>query len=254
LARRRRALVRPAAGLRARPDHQDAAYPYHGNGQGPGQVTPDIGNVKNPVLKPWAAAQMKESNEEAARQGTIVGEHLGSGVRQIPFQPISQPHQPAPFPVGPFKPLPINPPSNPPPSQSGGSNGNGHLVSCHPGTGCTVTGNGDRDHDHDHDHDHDGRDHDHDGYYRDHGYGWGCRPEVLIEGVPGALGVPAPVQAVPAPLQAAPARVSVPAAQAAPGPCNCLTKQSLPDGSVQFQDICTKESAIAPPPQAVGAR
>src|SRR5579871_4111215 len=54
-----------------------------------------------------------------ARQGTIVGEQPGSsGVRQIPFQPISQPHQPLPLPVGPFKPLPINPPSTPPPSQS----------------------------------------------------------------------------------------------------------------------------------------
>jgi hypothetical protein len=133
------------------------------------------------------------------------------------------------------------PPINPSPSQNGGSNGNGHLVSCHPGTGCTVTGNGDRDRDHDHDHDHDG-------YYH-RGYGWGYQPPIVVEGVPGAVAVPAPVQTVPT-------RVPVPAAQVAQvaqGPCNRLTKRNLPDGSVLFQDICTKESAIAPP-QAAGAR
>jgi hypothetical protein len=27
--------------------------------------------------------------------------------------------------------------------------------------------------------------------------------------------------------------------------CNCLTKQYLNDGSVLFQDICTREAAIA---------
>jgi hypothetical protein len=30
-------------------------------------------------------------------------------------------------------------------------------------------------------------------------------------------------------------------------PCNCLTKQYLDDGSVLFQDICTKEAAMATP-------
>jgi hypothetical protein len=30
-------------------------------------------------------------------------------------------------------------------------------------------------------------------------------------------------------------------------PCNCLTKQYLDDGSVLFQDICTKEAALATP-------
>jgi hypothetical protein len=54
-------------------------------------------------------------------------------------------------------------------------------------------------------------------------------------------------------VQAVPARVPAPAAQVVQAPCNCLTKQNLPDGSVLFQDICTKESAIAAPP-AVGAR
>jgi hypothetical protein len=32
-------------------------------------------------------------------------------------------------------------------------------------------------------------------------------------------------------------------------PCNCLTKQYLDDGSVLFQDICTKETALATPDQ-----
>ena len=34
---------------------------------------------------------------------------------------------------------------------------------------------------------------------------------------------------------------------ATPAPCNCLTKQCLDDGSVLFQDICTKEAALATP-------
>jgi hypothetical protein len=29
--------------------------------------------------------------------------------------------------------------------------------------------------------------------------------------------------------------------------CNCLTKEYLPDGSVMFKDLCTKEAAIATP-------
>jgi hypothetical protein len=33
----------------------------------------------------------------------------------------------------------------------------------------------------------------------------------------------------------------------AAGPCNCLTKQYLDDGSVLFKDICTKEAALATP-------
>ena len=182
----------------------------------------------------------------ATRQGTI------AGVRQ--FFP-SQPSQPLPSPGEVFKPLPIKPPPVNPPSQNGGSNGGGTLVSCHPGTGCTVTGNGDHDRGHDHDRDHDrdyDRDHDHDGYYRP-GYGWGYQPPIVVGGVPAAVAVPAPVQAVPAPVQAVPARVSAPAAQVVQASCNCLTKQNLPDGSVLFQDNCTKESAIAVPP-TVGAR
>ena len=45
---------------------------------------------------------------------------------------------------------------------------------------------------------------------------------------------------------------SAPASAAVPS-CNCLTKQDLPDGGVLFQDICTKQSAIAPA-MTVGAR
>src|SRR5437660_7449691 len=63
----------PPAGMRG-PIKPDPDYPYHGNLDGPGQVTIRLGNYKDPVLKPWAAAQMKASNEEAL-----------SGKRQVPF-------------------------------------------------------------------------------------------------------------------------------------------------------------------------
>jgi hypothetical protein len=56
------------------PVRQDPAYHYHSNVDGPGQVTPDIGYTKDPVLKPWAAKQMQESNDEVL-----------SGKRGIPF-------------------------------------------------------------------------------------------------------------------------------------------------------------------------
>jgi hypothetical protein len=39
----------------------------------------------------------------------------------------------------------------------------------------------------------------------------------------------------------------VDAAATPTAPCNCLTKQYLDDGSVLFQDICTKEAALATP-------
>jgi hypothetical protein len=63
----------PPAGMRG-PIKPDPDHPYHGNLDGPGQVTIRLGNYKDPVLKPWAAAQMKASNEEAL-----------SGKRQVPF-------------------------------------------------------------------------------------------------------------------------------------------------------------------------
>jgi hypothetical protein len=64
----------PAPGTGRGPIKQDPAHPFHGNLDGPGQVTPAIGNVKDPVLKPWAAAQMQVSNEEVL-----------SGKRGLPF-------------------------------------------------------------------------------------------------------------------------------------------------------------------------
>src|SRR5215470_6505393 len=63
----------PPAGMRG-PIRHDPDYRYHGNLDGPGQVTVRLGNWKDPVLKPWAAAQMKASNEE-----------VFSGKRQVPF-------------------------------------------------------------------------------------------------------------------------------------------------------------------------
>ncbi len=64
----------PPAGLGRGPIRQDPAYSYHGNLDGPGRVTPDIGNINDPVLKPWAAKQMQESNDEVL-----------SGKRGLPF-------------------------------------------------------------------------------------------------------------------------------------------------------------------------
>ena len=46
------------------------AYPYHGNLDGPGQVTPDIGDTKDPVLKPWAAKQMREFERRSSQRET----------------------------------------------------------------------------------------------------------------------------------------------------------------------------------------
>ena len=121
----------------------------------------------------------------------------------------------------------------------------------------------DRDRDHDHDYGWD-RDHDHDygyGYDRDHYFhhnGWRFMPPVVVEGTPGeVMTAPVmqggPVRAPAAAPQAMGVPLTAPGPQLAGEPCNCLTKQSLPDGSVLFQDVCTKESAIAPP-QAVGMR
>jgi hypothetical protein len=64
----------PPAGMRG-PIKNDPAYPYNGNNDRIGQqVTVRISNWKDPVLKPWAAAQMKASNEE-----------VHSGKVQVPF-------------------------------------------------------------------------------------------------------------------------------------------------------------------------
>jgi hypothetical protein len=64
----------PPPGLGHGPIRSDPAHPLHGNRDGPGQVTPHIGNTKDPVLKPWAAKQMEQSNEEVL-----------SGKRGLPF-------------------------------------------------------------------------------------------------------------------------------------------------------------------------
>jgi hypothetical protein len=64
----------PPPGLGRGPIRQDPAYPFHGNLDGPGRVTPDIGYTRDPVLKPWAAKQMQESNDE-----------VQSGQRGLPF-------------------------------------------------------------------------------------------------------------------------------------------------------------------------
>jgi hypothetical protein len=64
----------PPRGLGRGPIRQDPAYPFHGNRDGPGQVTPHIGNARDPVLKPWAAKQMQASNEEVL-----------NGKRGLPF-------------------------------------------------------------------------------------------------------------------------------------------------------------------------
>jgi hypothetical protein len=71
----------PPAGMGRGPIKQDPAHPFHGNLDGPGQVTPDIGFTKDPVLKPWAAKQMQESNEEVL-----------SGKRGLPFAAQSTCH------------------------------------------------------------------------------------------------------------------------------------------------------------------
>ena len=64
----------PPPGLGRGPVRQDPAYPFHGNRDGPGQVTPHIGNAKDPVLKPWASKQMQASNDEVL-----------TGTRGLPF-------------------------------------------------------------------------------------------------------------------------------------------------------------------------
>jgi hypothetical protein len=67
----------PPAGNARGPIRNDPAYPYTSNAEGARtgtQPTKRIANAKDPVLKPWAAAQMLASNEEVLR-----------GERDIPF-------------------------------------------------------------------------------------------------------------------------------------------------------------------------
>jgi hypothetical protein len=64
----------PPPGTGHGPIKQDPAHPFHGNLDGPGQVTHALGDTKDPILKPWAAAQMLATNEEVL-----------SGQRGLPF-------------------------------------------------------------------------------------------------------------------------------------------------------------------------
>jgi len=66
----------PPAGLRG-PIKQNPDYPLRGNETR--RPTPALGNWRDPILKPWAAAQMRRSNEE-----------LLSGKVGIPFLAQSQ--------------------------------------------------------------------------------------------------------------------------------------------------------------------
>ena len=74
----RRRWIEPPAGFRG-PILDDPEHRQHMNQDGPGQVTVRLGNWKDPVLKPWAAAQMRESNEEVL-----------SGKQGLPFLAQSQ--------------------------------------------------------------------------------------------------------------------------------------------------------------------
>jgi hypothetical protein len=67
----------PPAGSGHGPIHPDPAHPFLSNADAAArnsQPTLRIGNSKDPVLKPWAAKVMADSNEEALK-----------GVRQVPF-------------------------------------------------------------------------------------------------------------------------------------------------------------------------
>jgi hypothetical protein len=66
----------PPPGSGHGPIKPDPAHPFHGNLDRRiyGDVTLRIGDTHDPVLKPWAAAQMEASNEEAL-----------SGKRAVPF-------------------------------------------------------------------------------------------------------------------------------------------------------------------------
>jgi hypothetical protein len=76
---------------------------------------------------------------------------------------------------------------------------------------------------------------------------WHWYPRPVVYGAVGAAAV-----------AAATVPVAAPAAAPAPQP-NCLTKQYLPNGAVEFADVCTQEQAIgtpngAQPPAQPGAQ
>ena len=64
----------PPAGSGRGPVRQDPDHPFVGNvGNNGRQVTVRLGNYRDPVLKPWAAAQMREFNEEVISGKRAVG-------------------------------------------------------------------------------------------------------------------------------------------------------------------------------------
>jgi hypothetical protein len=72
-----------------------------------------------------------------------------------------------------------------------------------------------------------------------HGHHWGF-PPVYVDGPPvveGGVGVIGTVGTAPVATQPS-------------APCTCLTKSYLQDGSVLFQDVCTKEAAMSGPTTA----
>jgi hypothetical protein len=65
----------PPPGLGHGPIKNDPAHPYTSNAQAARtgtQPTKRIANTKDPILKPWAAAQMQASNDEALRSEMLV--------------------------------------------------------------------------------------------------------------------------------------------------------------------------------------
>ncbi len=82
---------------------------------------------------------------------------------------------------------------------------------------------------------------------------------IYLPGGTGPVVVVAPpaVYEAPVPIATATNTATAPVYQAArpnvattnTAPCNCLTKQYLNDGSVLFQDLCTRETALATPDQ-----
>jgi hypothetical protein len=78
---------------------------------------------------------------------------------------------------------------------------------------------------------------------------WKHHPHWWVDGYPVVIDGPVDT-VVAAPVVADPVvrnTVVNQVATAQPGPCNCLTKQYLDDGSVLFSDICTREQALATP-------
>ena len=67
----------PPAGLRG-PIPADPEQRQHMNQDGAGQVTVRLGNWRDPVLKPWAAEQMRLSNEEVLAGKRILNIHFNN--------------------------------------------------------------------------------------------------------------------------------------------------------------------------------